>query len=51
MEADFRQIRRVWWISLKLYQPMYRDALSAAQELRYPPQKTAPGSIDTVMAA
>ena len=51
MEADFRQIRRVWWISLKLYQPMYRDALSAAQQSRYPVRVSASGSIDTAIAA
>ncbi len=51
MEADFRQIRRVWWISLKLYQPMYRDALSAAQQSPYPVRVSASGSIDTAIAA
>ncbi len=51
MEADFRQIRRVWWISLKLFQPMYQDALNAARKPQYPLRVSAPGSIDTVMAA
>ena len=51
MEADFRQIRRVWWISLKLFQPMYHDALRAAQESQYPVRVSVPGLIDTAMAA
>ena len=51
MEADFRQIRRVWWISAKLYRAIYEDALRTFQESPYPPRKTASASIETAMAA
>ena len=51
MEVDYRQIRRVWWISANLYRAIYEDALRAFQESSYPTRKTASGSIVTAMAA
>ena len=50
LEADFRHIYRLYWVSMKLFYPLYNEALAFYDRKLNAPFKSAP-STKTSMAA
>ena len=36
LEAEFRKITRLWWVTMKMFYPCYKRALTEAQKPKFP---------------
>ena len=51
LEAEFRRVYRLYWVSMKLFYPSYEQAMAAYQKKINAPFSTAPQSTEMRMAA
>ncbi len=51
LEAEFRRVYRLYWVSMKLFYPSYDQAMAAYQKKINAPFSSAPISTDMRMAA
>ncbi len=51
LEAEFRRVYRLYWVSMKLFYPSYDQAMAAYQKKIKAPFSTAPHSTEMRMAA
>ena len=51
LEAEFRRVYRLYWVSMKLFYPSYDQAMAAYQKKINAPFSSAPLSTDMCMAA